>query len=411
MLFACERADKGNFMKLVVISHGVPPVPSGQSTVLYHLLRHFEPGSYCLVTGFHYELPGLAIDRTRILPANYYICPEKFLIGPGNRWGLVRLGIIMSVVGIPRLAYQYYQIIRREQAQAVVACTGYLASMPAARLAARWAGVRFYFFVMDYYRYQFLRPLQRWLARMFEPWIVKGADGIFVWNEYMRDTLLAQYRVSSIVLRPPVDMADYGPYEWRPWTPGKAITIVYTGSIYEAHFDAFRQLIEAIKLLNQASIELHLYTSQSAEVLAAEGISGDFVHLGYAVASQVPAIQRQADILFLPMAFSSPFPEITRTAAPGKSGEYMATGRPILVHAPPDSFLSWYYRQHDCGLVVDQEDAGALAEGISQLLEDQALAERLARNAYRQAMTEHETRVVSERFRKGIENSSREAHP
>ena len=397
-------------MKLVVISHGVPPVPSGQSTVLYHLLRHFEPGSYCLVTGFSYEQFGLPIDRTRILPANYYICREKFLIGPGNRWGLVRLPIIMSIVGIPRLAYQYYRIIRREQAQAVVACTGYLTSMPAARLAARWAGVRFYFFVMDYYRYQFLHPLQRWLAGMFEPWIVKGADGIFVWNEYMRDTLLAQYRVSSIVLRPPVEIENYGPYEWRPWIPGKAIKIVYTGSIYEAHFDTFRRLIEAIKLLNQTSIELRLYTMQSAEVLAAEGIAGDCVHLDYAVANQVPAIQRRADILFLPMAFSSPFPEIIRTTAPGKSGEYMAAGRPILVHAPSDSFLSWYYRQHDCGLVVDREDAGALAKGISQLLEEQALAERLTRNAYRQAMLEHEAKVVSERFRKSIENSCREAH-
>ena len=397
-------------MKLVVISHAMPPVPSGQSNILYHLLRHFEPGGYCLVTGFHYELPGLVIDRTRILPANYYVCPEKFLIGPGNRWGLARLAIIMSVVGIPHLAYQYYRIIRREKANGVVACSGYLTFLPAARLAARWAGVRFYPFVMDYYRYQFLHPLQRRLAGMFEPWILKDADGVFVLNEHLQDTYQARYGVSSIVIRPPVDMEDYGPYEWRPWTCGNTVQIVYTGSIYEAHFDAFRRLVEAIRLLDQASIELRLYTNQRAEALAAEGIVGDFVHLDYVVTDQVPAIQRRADILFLPMAFSSPFPEIIRTTAPGKSGEYMAAGRPILVHAPPDSFLSWYYRQHDCGLVVDREDAGALAKGISQLLEYQALAERLARNAYRQAMLEHEAKVVSERFRKSIENSCREAH-
>jgi hypothetical protein len=55
--------------------------------------------------------------------------------------------------------------------------------------------------------------------------------------------------------------------------------------------------------------------------------------------------------------------------------------------------------------VVDWEDAGALAKGISQLLEDQVLAERLAHNAYQQALAEHDAKLVSERFRRSIENS------
>jgi hypothetical protein len=40
--------------------------------------------------------------------------------------------------------------------------------------------------------------------------------------------------------------------------------------------------------------------------------------------SRVAAILRQADVLFLPLAFRSPIQEVIRTSAPGKMGEYLA---------------------------------------------------------------------------------------
>jgi hypothetical protein len=80
------------------------------------------------------------------------------------------------------------------------------------------------------------------------------------------------------------------------------------------------------------------------------------------------AIQHDADMLFLPLAFHSPIPEVLRTSAPGKMGEYLSSGRPILVHAPQDSFLSWFFRQHRCGVVVDSPDCGLLADAVRDIL-------------------------------------------
>jgi glycosyltransferase involved in cell wall biosynthesis len=92
-------------------------------------------------------------------------------------------------------------------------------------------------------------------------------------------------------------------------------------------------------------------------------------------------VQQQADILFLGLAFDSPIPEVIRTSAPGKMGEYLGSGRPILVHAPPDSFLSWYFKKEEWGMVVDQKDATVLGRGIERLLEDGRLRKRLVQNA------------------------------
>ena len=79
----------------------------------------------------------------------------------------------------------------------------------------------------------------------------------------------------------------------------------------------------------------------------------------------MPGIQRNADILFLPLAFNSPYPEIIKTSSPGEIGEYLAGKKPILVHAPSDSFISWYFRKYNCGCVVDDDDSEKLAAAIN----------------------------------------------
>jgi glycosyltransferase involved in cell wall biosynthesis len=69
-------------------------------------------------------------------------------------------------------------------------------------------------------------------------------------------------------------------------------------------------------------------------------------------------------------------------------GEYMASGRPILVHAPPDSFLSWYFKKYECGLVVDRNKPVELAHAIQQILDDGVLREQLKKNALARARTD-----------------------
>ncbi|MDQ4023896.1 MAG: hypothetical protein M3217_00170, partial [Actinomycetota bacterium] len=65
--------------------------------------------------------------------------------------------------------------------------------------------------------------------------------------------------------------------------------------------------------------------------------------------------------------------------------EYLAARRPILVHAPADSFVSSYFRRHGCGVVVDRSDPAALAEALQWILGDAELRERLAAAAWKRA--------------------------
>ena len=293
------------------------------------------------------------------------------------------------------------RIIRREGCEAVVACTGDFYDLPASYLASRLARVPFYPYIFDYYSQQWTEEKARRLAERFEPRLMKGARGIIVPNEFMRDELCARYNVEASVIRNCCDLSLYESPDANDICgndSGDEIRIVYTGALSEAQIEAFRNLMKALDVLGRASVRLHLYTAQSPSVLDEKGIAGPIIFHGHKTTSEAALIQRRADVLFLPLAFDSKYPAVIKTSAPGKMGDYLAARRPVLVHAPPDSFLAWYFREHGCGLVVDENDPAKLAEGLERLLKDCDLRAQLCSRAWERALSDFSDHVAREKF-------------
>jgi len=398
-------------MKFALVSHILPPSRSGQAMVIYRLLRDLDPDNYCLLSQQDCEAGTQQNNYTERLPGRYYRLLPEFRIARGYRFGLqwvrIILNSILRVILLPSVVLrgrQIAEIMRREHCDAVVACTGELWNLPAGYLASRLVGVPFFPYLFDYYSYQWIEPGARFLAQRLEPILLKGATGIIAPNEFLRDALRRRYGVEATVIRNPCDIAEYEALPNDALTMNSdEIRIVYTGAVYEAQYDAFRNLLAAIELLERPTVKLHLYTAQSPRALDRKGISGPVVYHGHQPLSAIPGIQRQADLLFLPLAFNSSYPaEIIRTSAPGKMGEYLAARRPILVHAPPDSFVVWYFRQHECGLVVDQSDPVKLAQAIERSLTDASLRQRLSVRAWKRAQSDFSISAAQASFAKLI---------
>jgi glycosyltransferase involved in cell wall biosynthesis len=264
----------------------------------------------------------------------------------------------------------------------VVACTGDVTILPAGYLASRAAGVPFYAYLFDHYSYrEWDDPVKAFWARRFEPFIMKGAAGVIAPNEILRDDLRERFGVEAAVIH---NSFDISPYETHaPVEAGDR-----SGAVYEAHFGAFRNLMAAIRELDHLRVNVHLYTNQPEETLQRENVHGPIVLHPQQAMTEMPRVQMNADILFLPLAFDSPYPDLVRTSATTKLGEYLASRRPVLVHAPHDSFISWYFRKHECGVVVDEDDPARLAKGIELILSDAQLCRRLIANAYERARTD-----------------------
>ena len=113
-------------------------------------------------------------------------------------------------------------------------------------------------------------------------------------------------------------------------------------------------------------------------------------------------MQGLADILFLAFAFDSAIPELVTTSAPGKLGDYLAAGVPILAHVPGDCFVAWYLNKYKCGVVVDEDSPEALTHAVQRLLTDTALRSGLRENALNRARADFDPSATQRAFLSAI---------
>jgi len=160
--------------------------------------------------------------------------------------------------------------------------------------------------------------------------------------------------------------------------------VIYTGGLYRG-----RGLEELIVAAKNLEAELVIVGGKEAEAMArlkayaAEQGAANVRFEGHHPPTDIPTYLAAADILAMPYS--------RRTVAPGgvttdwmsplKMFEYMAAARPILASDLPA--LREVLRDRENALLVEPDNAGALADGLCCLLNDPAFADRLAAQAQR----------------------------
>ncbi len=390
--------------KTAIVSHVLPPSPSGQAVVLYRLLEGLPPDRYCLISRERYEGDARGDDASVRLPGRYHhLDPPPAPVGV-RRADLFSVRLTADALAAARdRARQILHIARSEGCGLIVGCTGDLLDLPAAGLAGEWGGIPVVPYLFDDYVHQWTGPTRR-AARRLEPAVFRRSRGAIAPNEFLQAEYARRRGVGVALVRNPCPMPDLDALDREgPVFGDGGIHIVYTGAVYRAHYDAFRNLVAAMRLVGRPDARLHIFTAQSDAELAAAGICGPgIVRHPHIPQSEVPRVLRGATLLFLPLAFDSPIPEAVRTSAPGKTGEYLAAGRPILVHAPADSFVSWYFRSNGCGAVADRADPGRLASAIGELLADGDLRSRISREARRTAERDFDVAKARAEFERAL---------
>jgi hypothetical protein len=352
--------------RLAIVSTAVPPASSGQARVLGEILA---PGTVPPPIWFSDRLDLLEAGEERfgryiaVTPARFTLVSHCSVdrLGQFNNWG----GLMATVF---ERARQIVAELKRNPVDTVIGASGSPFDIPSAWLATRRMRLPFAAWLFD-------DPVLQWpeegpyrgFARFWERfWATKAI--VLAPNEIMAEDFARRHpraRAPRLVRNPAASTAfaqvPEGGFSELP------IRIVYTGSIYSAQADAVRDLIEALEKL-EGRFELHIYSAQTEAMLAEQGLNGRFVrvhpHLSHAASL---AAQQQADVLFLPLAFASGIPEVIRSSAPAKLGEYLASLRPVLVHAPPGSFVCKLIAESGAGLVVDTQGANGLIVALREL--------------------------------------------
>jgi hypothetical protein len=333
---------------------------------------------------------------------------EDRRIGIGSRTLPLRLRAIGNVaVGI-RVAFAAARLLRQHDVRGLLVVYPKQHFLLGGCLAALTTKKPLFVYFMDVY-VEGLSGARR-IARAIERLVARRADVVFAMSEPHREHFEQRLRAyggrQPRVVELPHPYADDGAADEEPQALGGQPSIVFTGAIYDAQAEGIRRLIEAIDLpeLDALDPRLHVLTQTELSDLAALGIEPSHrVEIRAATRGEARAAQRAGDVLFLPIAFDAKT-HVRRTASPSKMPEYLASGRPILVYAPPDAYLARYALERRFAEVVTEPNAGMVARALRVLVTDPARVAEL-RCAAEATLERHRAANVVKRLRTAVDSA------
>lgn len=407
-----------NFKKFLIISSYAPPAISGAPLMMYNLLRYFPEDSFCILTS-SFGIDKQA-DKNRWLRVKYFFFDHPFLTVTSHEEApfsfrvkaFLREFPITNFLGqIFFLFYSPFQIVRlgkkiidKEKIELLLGYSDHGPAILSTYILHLMTKRPFFLFFYDLYYGNRFPLLYKLLAYFLEPKIFHEAEKIFVMSEKLQDYYSKKYHREIILIRNSIPIEEKqlpkffshsGPYKTEPYK------IVYTGTIYWAQIDAIKNLISAVKEIKQPKIQLWLYTPHDKIYLNRRGIfENNKIIFDKVSPSKAKAVQKNTDILFVGLTFNKKYSLLINTSSPGKTYEYLISGRPILIHAPKDSYLSQYAKKHNFALVIDEPDIEKLKRGILELIQNQDLAKNLVENAKKTAILYHDAKKNSFEFQR-----------
>ena len=376
--------------KTLVISEIVPPMVQGPAIMLSNLLKEFPEGSYCLLTK---EINWRGkLDESSRLPCTYYYVDRAY--SPYKTKLHRLLSQILEQLWIFKIVFKGLQIVRREHINNIIAFNNEGDLLIAAYILHKLTKRPLFLYMLDVYEEMMRVRIRKIMASMFEERIFKAAKKIFVMSENLQAHYLNKYNLHTEFMPHPVVLSNYQG-QVKEDKKDDCKTIIYTGNVWIPQIESLVDMCRVVELMK--GIKFIVYTDRSAEELKQRGICGKNVLVRFAVHSQISEIQRNADILYLPLAFNTPFPLMIKTASPGKMPEYLAAGRPILIYAPEYSYIAQHARKYGFGFVVDKQSEDELKKGLMALLNDDKL-----RNSYivkaKKLSKDHDANALSKKL-------------
>ena len=339
--------------RLMLLHALAPPTPGGTPVVLGRLLTN---------------LPGVAVDvvtdrrlRARVRAGGPGVLDARYRFvrkwpGWGGRWRFGRrliaaIDFILALVAGVRAA----RWARRDRVRWVLSVTDEGFSVIAGTVAARLAGLPHVVMAFDLWEENAYTEVQRAVAARLEPRIFRSAAAV-----------VGYCRRSSSITAP-----STGSRRWTfrpPWTSEVSQSRANRPSMTDharcsssapciglsvTRWPACCRCADASRACgwSPSAARRPCGTADCARIARSRPCRAPNCAGGWGL----------ADVLFLGLSLSSDHPAIVRTATPARLVEYMASGRPPLVHAPTGSHVAEYARREDFAEVVDVADPEAAA--------------------------------------------------
>ena len=399
--------------------------------MLYNLLRDFPSDSYAILTSY-YNIDNISAVKGTWLSGEYIfydnstgsIEARKRSGGEGEqKIDLVqyvqKLKLLMKKVkpiralaGFPVIFSQIFAIVKSGRkavtgtgTEILLGISDYGPAMIGSYFLHKITKRPLYLFMFDLYKGNFFPFPGGLLAAIFEKRIFLSATKIIVNNEGTKDFYHKKYgdiisRKITIIHNSVFPEAYENLKQIETIKDKKPpYIILFTGRVSWPQEGAIKNLIKAVNEMEDTDVEFRFYTPMPKDHLKSIGIvESEKMKISFAPPQDMPKIQNEADILFLPLSWNTQSQVIIDTATPGKLTDYLMAGKPILVHAPASSYLVKYAKENNFAAVVDEEDTEKLKEVIKKLLTDKELSKKLVENAQKTFFKNHNVKINAQKF-------------
>jgi glycosyltransferase involved in cell wall biosynthesis len=201
------------------------------------------------------------------------------------------------------------------------------------------------------------------LYKKIEKIILNYSKSIFVTNGLFREYYKKKKYLNTYIIKSSIDYKEYQNKKSNNtyfFEDNTKLKIAYVGSIYYANENTIMKFIQTIK--NDHSIEFKVASSNYRRYL-------DKYYLGYLSKEQVKTLLFSSDVLLLPLAFKTYYPEEIQIAFPVKILEYMASGKPILGIIPKNTYIEKLMIENNIGIVVNKLSINSIKSSIDHLKE------------------------------------------
>lgn len=141
----------------------------------------------------------------------------------------------------------------------------------------------------------------------------------------------------------------------EPFKNKDIIKIAYVGGLHLERWKTLLEisnLVERINDINHRKISLEVYTSENNRSLYKDLFKNKYTEFKGSVAhSEVKSVYKSVDILLHMESFNPSIRDFIKYSISTKISEYMASGKPIILYAPPDLALSEYIKNTNSGIV------------------------------------------------------------
>lgn len=217
-------------------------------------------------------------------------------------------------------------------------------------------------------------------------------------SESMSDEYKRRYGKEFTAFHNPINIGFWKPFQKKQYTLNDSPYILYSGRV-GVGIDASLELIaKAVEKVN-ADLNISLrFVLRSEEKPGWINNYRSAEHQNFVAYEDVPGVLAAADVLVLPYDFSAESIKFIKYSMPTKASEYMMSGTPIVLFAPPGTALVDYAKKYNCFETTTINSVEALAAAITNLITDENKRRQLSETAILLAETNHNAANISAEF-------------